>query len=363
MLYELARPLLHKIDPETVHRLTLKGLKALPFCKSARDDATLSVRLWDRTFPNPVGLAAGFDKNAEVITPMLNFGFGFVEVGTVTPKPQEGNPRPRVFRSVTDQAVINRMGFPNEGLAIFRQNFENFLSAKPRPAGVVGLNIGMNKDQTDPAKDYCALVRQLGPLADYLTINISSPNTPGLRDLQKKENLLGLLTLIMEERQKSCGRDLPPLLLKLAPDLQENQQQDIAEAVLQAGIDGVILTNTTLDRPETLAQPFGAERGGLSGAPVRDKSLTVLRNFYALTQGKIPLVGVGGIACGNDAYDKIRAGASLVQLYTALVFKGPGMVKEIKHTLVRRLKEDGFISIGDAVGADHKTPLKMKNVS
>ena len=359
MLYELARPLLHKIDPETAHHLTLKGLKALPLCKRERDDAALSVRLWDRTFPNPVGLAAGFDKNAEVITPMLNFGFGFVEVGTVTPKPQEGNPRPRVFRSASDQAVINRMGFPNEGLEVFRKNFENFLSAKPRPAGVVGLNIGMNKDQTDPAKDYCALVRQLGPLADYLTINISSPNTPGLRDLQKKENLLGLLTLIMEERQKSCGQDLPPLLLKLAPDLLENQQQDIAEAVLQAGIDGVILTNTTLDRPETLSQPFGGERGGLSGAPMREKTLTILRNFYALTQGKIPLVGVGGIACGDDAYDKIKAGASLVQLYTALVFKGPGVVKEIKHTLIRRLKEDGFTHIGDAVGADHKTDQKM----
>lgn len=363
MLYELAKPFLHKIDPETAHRLTLKGLKALPACKPERDDAALNITLWNRSFPNPVGLAAGFDKNAEVIAPMFGFGFGFVEAGTVTPKAQEGNPRPRVFRSPADQAVINRMGFPNEGVDAFRHHFESFLSHKPRPAGVVGINIGMNKDQTEPAKDYCALVRQLGPLADYLTVNISSPNTPGLRDLQKKENLLALLTQIMEERAKSCAQDMPPLLVKLAPDLTEEQQGEIAEAVLQAGIDGLILTNTTLDRPDTLAQPFGAERGGLSGAPVREKSLQVLRNFYALTGGKIPLIGVGGISSGEDAYDKIKAGASLVQLYTALVFKGPGMVKEIKQTLIRKLKEDGFTHIGQAVGADHTTPAKMKNVS
>lgn len=363
MLFELAHPLLHRIDPETAHRLTLKGLKALPACKVERDDPALSVKLWGRTFPNPVGLAAGFDKNAEVIAPMLGLGFGFVEAGTVTPKPQDGNPRPRVFRSVADQAVINRMGFPNEGVDRFRHNYEAFLSTRPRPAGIVGINIGMNKDQTDPAKDYCALVRQLGPLADYLTINISSPNTPGLRDLQKKENLLALLTQILEERQRSCAQDMPPLLLKLAPDLDENQQQDIAAAVLQAGIDGLILTNTTLDRPDNLAQPFGGERGGLSGIPVREKSLAVLRNFYVLTEGRIPLIGAGGISCGDDAYDKIRAGASLVQLYTALVFKGPGMVKEIKQTLIRRLKADGFTHIGQAVGADHPTLAKMKHVS
>jgi len=363
MLYELARPFLHKIDPETAHRLTLKGLKALPACKADADDAALHVKLWNRHFPNPVGLAAGFDKNAEVIAPMFGFGFGFVEVGTVTPKAQDGNPRPRVFRSPADQAVINRMGFPNAGVDSFRHNFEAFLSTKPRPAGVVGINIGMNKDQTEAAKDYCALVRQLGPLADYLTVNISSPNTPGLRDLQKKENLLALLSQIMEERQKSCAQDMPPLLVKLAPDLTEEQQGEIAEAVLQAGIDGLILTNTTLDRPDTLAQPFGGERGGLSGAPVREKSLKVLRNFYSLTNGKIPLIGVGGISSGDDAYDKIRAGASLVQLYTALVFKGPGMVKEIKHTLIRRLKEDGFTHIGQAVGADHANAMKLKNVS
>lgn len=363
MLFEIVRPLLHKIDPETAHHATLKALMIMPAQRPQRDNDSLSVRLWDRAFPNPVGLAAGFDKNAEVIAPMLGLGFGFVETGTVTPKPQEGNPRPRVFRSAADQAVINRMGFPNGGCEAFRRNFESFLGTRPRPSGVIGINIGMNKDQSDPAKDYCSLVRQLGPLADYLTVNISSPNTPGLRDLQKKENLLGLLMQILEERKKSCAQDMPPLLLKLAPDLDDNQQQDISEAVLQAGIDGLILTNTTLDRPETLAQPFGSERGGLSGAPVRDKSLNILRNFYALTDGKIPLIGVGGVACGDHAYDKIKAGASLIQIYTALVFKGPGMVKEIKHTLIRRMKEDGFSHISQAVGADHKNIVKMKNVS
>lgn len=363
MLFELARPLLHKLDPETAHRLTLKGLRSMPTPAAQRDDAALAVRLWDRSFPNPVGLAAGFDKNAEVIAPMFGFGFGFVEAGTVTPKLQDGNPRPRVFRSVSDQAVINRMGFPNEGVDSFRNNFEAFLGTRPRPSGIVGINIGMNKDQTDPARDYCALVRQLGPLADYLTVNISSPNTPGLRDLQKKDNLIALLSAIIEERKKSCAQDMPPLLVKLAPDLHEEQQAEIAEAVLQVGIDGLILTNTTLDRPDTLAQPFGSERGGLSGAPVRDKALATLRSFYQLTGGKIPLIGVGGISNGDEAYDRMRAGASLIQLYTALVFKGPGLVKEIKQTLVRRLKEDGFTHISQAVGADHAPAARMKHVS
>ena len=363
MLYALARPLLHRIDPETAHRLTLKGLKMMPACAPSADDAALSTTLWGRSFANPVGLAAGFDKNAEVIAPMFSFGFGFVEAGTVTPKPQDGNPRPRVFRSPLDQAVINRMGFPNQGMETFRHHFEAFLSAPKRPAGIVGINIGMNKDQTDPASDYRALVKYLGPLADYLTVNISSPNTPGLRDLQKKENLRALLTQIMEERAASCAVNMPPLLVKLAPDIDETQQQDIAEAALAAGIDGLILTNTTLDRPETLAQPFANERGGLSGAPVREKSLRVLLNMYALTGGKLPLIGVGGISDGHDAYDKIKAGASLVQLYTALVFKGPGMVEEIKQTLIRNLKRDGFTHIGQAVGADHATPSKMRHVS
>ncbi len=362
MLYELARPLLHRMDPETAHRMTLKGLKMMPACTPGADDASLSTTLWGRTFSNPVGLAAGFDKNAEVIAPMFAFGFGFVEAGTVTPKAQEGNPRPRVFRSAVDQAVINRMGFPNEGMENFRHHFEGFLSAPKRPAGIVGINIGMNKDQTDPAQDYRALVKYLGPLADYLTVNISSPNTPGLRDLQKKENLLALLTQIMEERRISCSGNMPPLLVKLAPDIDETQQQDIAEAALAAGIDGLILTNTTLDRPDTLAQPFGTERGGLSGAPVREKSLRVLRNMYALTEGKMPLIGVGGISDGHDAYDKIKAGASLVQLYTALVFKGPAMVKEIKQTLISNLKRDGFTHIGQAVGIDHANTA-MRHVS
>ena len=362
MLYELARPFLHRMDPETAHRLTLKGLRMMPACTAETDDTALSSTLWGRTFSNPVGLAAGFDKNAEVIAPMFSFGFGFVETGTVTPKAQSGNPRPRVFRSPADQAVINRMGFPNEGMESFRHHFESFLSAPKRPAGIVGINIGMNKDQTDPASDYCALVKYLGPLADYLTVNISSPNTPGLRDLQKKENLLALLTQIMKERAISCAAHMPPLLVKLAPDIDETQQHDIAEDALAAGIDGLILTNTTLDRPDTLAQPFGTERGGLSGAPVREKSLRVLRNMYALTNGKIPLIGVGGISDGHDAYDKIKAGASLVQLYTALVFKGPAMVKEIKKTLIHNLKRDGFTHIGQAVGIDH-AKADMKHVS
>lgn len=362
MLYALARPLLHRMDPETAHRLTLKALKIMPACVPGSDDAMLSTALWGRTFLNPVGLAAGFDKNAEAIAPLFSFGFGFVEAGTVTPQAQEGNPRPRVFRSPIDQAVINRMGFPNQGMEIFRRHFENFRRTCLHPGGIVGINIGMNKDQTDPASDYRALVKYLGSCADYLTVNISSPNTPGLRDLQKKENLLALLTQIKEERALSCATNMPPLLVKLAPDIDEIQQQDIAEAVLAAGIDGLILTNTTLDRPATLAQPFGAERGGLSGVPVREKSLQILRNMYALTGGQIPLIGAGGISDGHDAYARIRAGASLVQIYTALIFKGPALIKDIKQTLIGNLKRDSFTHIGQAVGADHPR-MDVKHVS
>lgn len=353
--YDLARTLLFRLDAETAHRLTLRALKAglVPPVRSV-DDPALEVTLWDRRFLNPVGLSAGFDKNAEVIGPMLDLGFGFVEAGTVTPKPQDGNPRPRVFRDMKTQSVVNAMGFPNAGMAAFKRNFEEFLGRRSHARGIIGINIGMNKGQAAPAEDYKALVRSLGPLADYLTVNISSPNTPGLRDLQKRAHLLPLLADIMAERRRSCGSAPPPLLVKLAPDLAEEQQEELAAALLESGIDGIILTNTTLARPDVLPPAFAARKGGLSGPLLRDRSTAVIANFYRLTGGRIPLIGAGGIGGAQDAYDKIRAGASLVQLYTALVFQGPGIVRDINTGLAALLKRDGYARVADAVGRAHE---------
>lgn len=350
-LYPAIRPLLFALDAETAHRLTIRALKILKPSPVTIDDPSLRVTLWDRNFPNPVGLAAGFDKNAEIIAALFGFGFGFVEAGTVTPKPQHGNPRPRIFRDARHQAVINRMGFPNIGMNAFKANLEKFLDSRPRPAGLVGINIGMNKSQIDPAKDYCVLVHMLGPFADYLTVNISSPNTPGLRNLQEPEAFLELTEQILAARDRACGKQMPPpLLVKLAPDLDEGQQEKLAEAALQSGIDGLILTNTTLSRPDTLPESFRAEKGGLSGKPLRDPSTDIIRNFHRLTRGRLPIIGAGGISSAQDAYDKIRAGASLVQFYSALAFQGPGMVKKINEGLSALLQQDGFSRIQDAVG-------------
>lgn len=354
-LYKFIKPVLFQIDPETAHTMTLKAMKrGLIPCQKRVSHAALETTLWGLKFPNPVGLSAGFDKNAEAIGPAFKLGFGFVEAGTVTPKPQEGNPRPRVFRDPANNAVINRMGFPNQGADVFKANLEEFLAAKERPKGVVGLNIGMNKTTTEPAKDYCYLIRLLAPMADYLTINISSPNTPGLRDLQKREPLLELLDAVKEERAKSCRTHSPPLLVKLAPDLDEEQQAEMAQTLLDAGIEGVILGNTTLDRPDYLNAEFRAEKGGLSGQPLTDKSTAIIRNFYRLTDGKLPIIGVGGVSNGEQAYAKIKAGASLVQLYTALVFEGPDVSYSINRELLELLKLDGLNAITDAVGLDHR---------
>ncbi|MGB4057791.1 MAG: quinone-dependent dihydroorotate dehydrogenase [Alphaproteobacteria bacterium] len=354
-LYRLLRPMIFKLDPERAHRATLRAMKSglIPPCTPVNNPA-LEVKLWGLHFPNPIGLSAGFDKSAEVISPALGMGFGFVEAGTVTPKPQTGNPAPRVFRDPQTESVINRMGFPNDGADIFKNNLENFLGSKQRPPGVVGINIGMNKDQTTPAKDYTALINRLGPMADYITINISSPNTPGLRDLQKREPLLELLGAVLAERKRACGDHPPPLLLKLAPDLDDAQQEELAKTVLESGIDGLILTNTTLARPEALPAAFAAEKGGLSGRLLRHKSTAVIGKFYKLTNGKLPIIGVGGISSGADAYEKIKAGATLVQLYTALVFKGPAVANSINNELLTLLKKDGFTSVTQAVGTSHK---------
>lgn len=354
-LYKFIRPAVFQIDPENAHSMTIKALKTglVRSCKSVRDNV-LEQTLFGHNFPNPVGLSAGFDKNAEVIAPSLDLGFGFTEAGTVTPKAQDGNPRPRIFREPKSGSVINRMGFPNAGMDVFKGNIERFLSDPARPKGIVGINIGMNKTQTEPAKDYCALIKELAPLADYLTVNISSPNTPGLRDLQRKDVLIELLSEMTDARAKSCPDNAPALLVKLAPDLNEAQQEELAQALTEAQVDGVILSNTTLDRPDFLPEGFRGEAGGLSGTPVRDKSTAIIRNFYKLTEGKLPIIGVGGISKAQHAYEKIKAGASLVQVYTGMVYEGPEIANNINRGLIELIKQDGFSNIGDAVGADHQ---------
>ncbi|HBH26825.1 MAG TPA: quinone-dependent dihydroorotate dehydrogenase [Rhodospirillaceae bacterium] len=351
-LYRAASPLLFAaIPPESAHGVLMRALRmgAVPACPEPADPA-LKVTLWGRTFPNPVGLAAGFDKDAAAVGPLLRLGFGFVEAGTVTPRPQAGNPRPRIFRAPGHRAVINRMGFPGGGAGLFKENMTRFLGTKPRPPGVVGVNIGMNKDQADPERDYAALIRTLGPMADYLAVNISSPNTPGLRDLQDPQALKPLLAALLAERAKSCGAHPPPLLVKLSPDIPEDKEANIARTIVEAGVDGLILTNTTLERPPGLPERFAGEKGGLSGAPLRERSTQVIRRFYALTGGRLPIIGVGGVESADDAWGKICAGASLVQVYTGLVYRGPWVAREICAGLAERVRAAGLSSIVDAVG-------------
>lgn len=349
--FKIIKPALHALDPETAHQVTIKSLKAGLGPKMPRiTDASLMQILWGLEFDTPLGLAAGFDKNAEVIAPIHNMGFGFTEVGTVTPKPQEGNPRPRVFRNVKNEAVINRMGFPNKGADVFEQNIKHYMQAHKTPTGLIGINIGMNKEQTEPEKDYCALIERFHAYADYFTINISSPNTPGLRNLQTREHLTSLIQAV-KQTIAAVSNTPPPILVKLAPDLTQEQQEELSDTAINAKIDGLILTNTTLERPDHLPAKFKNEMGGLSGRPLTHKSTEVIKNFYKLTNGQIPIIGIGGISSGQDAYDKICAGASLVQLYSALVFHGPDLVTDILNDLSAYLKRDGYKNISEAVGS------------
>ena len=349
---EAALSLIRLFPPETAHRCTIRMLAAMPFPGTApADDPILGLRVFGLDFPNPVGLAAGFDKNAEVFARMGRFGFGFVEIGSVTPRPQAGNPRPRLFRLAADRAVINRMGFNSDGLAAVVARLAKTGRAR-RP--ILGINLGKNKDSADAAADYAAGVAALAPHADYLVINVSSPNTPGLRALQDRGALEKLLAAVLA----SGGGERPPLLLKIAPDLTAADRHDIAEVALASHIDGLIVANTTVDQPRSLKSPAAGEAGGLSGRPLFAPSTALLGEMYRLTQGKLPLIGVGGIASGADAYAKIRAGASLVQLYTALVYRGPGLVARIKADLALRLRADGFARLAYAVGADHREVVK-----
>ncbi len=344
-----AAPLLYRFSPETAHGMAIQALsvsRAVPFPPPVRSPV-LESTVWGLRFPNPVGLAAGFDKNAEVPDALLRLGFGFVEIGSVTPRPQPGNPQPRMFRLAEDRAVINRMGFNNQGLDAVAGR----LRARARGTGLVGANLGKNKDTEDAAADYELGAARLAPLADYVVINVSSPNTPGLRALQGRGPLE---TLVRRTRAALPEGKRPPLLLKIAPDLADEDLVDIAEVALAGDLDGLIVSNTTLARPESLASIHAKESGGLSGAPLFEASTAMLRRVWTLTKGQLPLVGVGGIASGADAYTKIRAGASLVQLYSALVYEGPGLVRQINRDLIDLLRRDGFASVAEAVGADHQ---------
>lgn len=349
LLEKLALKGLHQMDAEAAHGVTIKALKTglVPTCaKSA--DARLSRRIWDLQFPNPVGMAAGFDKNGEVPDALLKAGFGFTEVGSVTPKPQPGNPKPRVFRLPKDQGVINRFGFNNEGHIALRQRME---ARKGRP-GIVGINVGANKDATDRVADYVAGIDAFADLAHYFTVNVSSPNTPGLRNLQARDALAELLSGVMSARDsqtQKLGRKVP-VLLKIAPDVDDRELSEICEEVLAKQVDGLIVSNTTISREGLSADANADQAGGLSGRPLFRRSTIVLAKVRKLVGPDLPLIGVGGVDSAEAAWAKITAGADLVQLYSALVYEGMGLVGQILDGLAEQLDRNGFSSLQDAVG-------------
>ena len=339
-LYDLIRPFAFALDAETAHRATIRALSLAPSLPLPMFPEELARRVAGLEFPSPVGLAAGFDKDAEVPDAMLALGFGFVEVGTVTPRPQEGNPKPRLFRLKEDSAVINRMGFNNAGQAAALVRLK-----KRGRRGIVGVNIGANKDSANRIADYVAGVKAVSPVADYLTVNISSPNTPGLRNLQAGGELAELLAAVREAR--SSGG--PPVFLKVAPDLDSGDHERIARAAIDTGTDALIISNTTISRP-ALSSPFANESGGLSGRPLKALALEQLRRFRAASGGQIPLIAAGGIENADDAWDRFRAGASLVQLYSAMVYEGPGLARRIAHGLSDRLRREGMTNISEVIG-------------
>jgi dihydroorotate dehydrogenase len=348
-LFSLAKPALHALDAETAHQLTIRSLSLMPTMPTPQDDARLAVDVFGRHFPNPVGLAAGFDKQCEVPDQLLALGFGFVELGGVVPKPQTGNPRPRVFRLTRDEAVINRFGLNSDGLEVARERLSRRLG---RP-GVVGVNIGANKDSTDRIADYVTCIQVLCGLVDFLTINVSSPNTPGLRDLQGEAFLDDLLARSIEARNKADeGRKKTTILLKIAPDISLETLDGIVATALKRGIDGLTVSNTTIARPETLKEKaLAAETGGLSGKPLFVPSTRILAETYLRVERRIPLIGVGGVDSAETAWAKIRAGASLVQLYSAMVYKGPGLIGDIKDGLLQKLDQEKT-SLTQAIGRD-----------
>ncbi|MBB6228725.1 dihydroorotate dehydrogenase [Polymorphobacter multimanifer] len=339
-LYGLVRPLVFGLDPEVAHGLTLKALPLWPVPRG-EDDPILRTTLAGMDLPNPIGLAAGFDKDVSVPDAMLRLGFGFVECGSVTPRPQAGNPKPRLFRLVEDQAVINRMGFNNAGMDVAVTR----LRARMGKPGVVGINLGANKDSQDRTGDYVAGIAAAGGMASYVTVNISSPNTPGLRALQDGAALADLIARVMAARPRGCG----PVFVKVAPDLERQDFGTIARAAIDGGVAGLIVSNTTLSR-DGLRSGQAGEAGGMSGAPLAGLAMAALESFRSATGGALPLVAAGGIGSGAEALARIRAGASAVQLYSALVYEGPGLVVRIKAELAHALRAAGFASVTDAVG-------------
>jgi dihydroorotate dehydrogenase len=349
----LSLPLLRWLDAEDAHRLAIQGLRFLPPVKPRPDDPKLAVRAFGLNFPNPIGMAAGFDKSAEVPDALLRLGFGFVEIGSVTPKPQSGNPRPRLFRLERDEAVINRMGFNNDGAEVALRR----LAARAQHGGIVGVNVGANKDSPDRVNDYVKLIETFAPVASYFTVNVSSPNTPGLRNLQEGALLDELLARVIDarERVRQKAGDTP-VLLKIAPDLSLAQLDDVVQVARSRKVDGMIVSNTTIARPSTLREAMRAkEQGGLSGRPLFRLSTRMVAETYVRVEGAFPLIGVGGVDSGGAALTKIRAGASLIQLYSSLVYKGLGLVEEIKRDLTSTLLRTGRDSLSEIVGADAAT--------
>ncbi|KAL5719253.1 dihydroorotate dehydrogenase (quinone) [Ranunculus cassubicifolius] len=373
---KLVNPLFACLDAEVAHVLAIKAAARgwVPREKRA-DPSVLGQEVWGRKFSNPIGLAAGFDKNAEAVEGLLGLGFGFVEIGSVTPNPQDGNPKPRIFRLRQEGAIINRCGFNSEGIVSVakrlgaqhgKRKLAETASTSPTPddelklhgkagPGILGVNLGKNKTSEDAAADYVQGVHTLAQYADYLVINISSPNTPGLRKLQGRKQLKDLIKKVQDARDEmQWGEEgPPPLLVKIAPDLSKQDLEDIAQVALALRLDGLIISNTTISRPDAVSgNPVAVESGGLSGKPLLSPSTNVLKQMYILTRGRIPLIGCGGISSGEDAYKKIRAGASLVQLYTGFAYGGPALIPQIKDDLAECLNRDGFKSIGEAIGAD-----------
>ncbi len=350
LLDRLTRPLLYALDPENAHGLAVRMLKLAPLPQAPRDDPRLAVRVFGLNFPNPVGIAPGFDKNAEIPDALLRLGFGFVEIGTVTPLPQPGNPRPRLFRLDADQGVINRLGFNSEGAdAVLKR-----LAARADAGGIVGINIGANKDAPDRSADYVQLIERFAPVASYVTVNISSPNTPGLRTMQQATVLDDLLSRVIDARERVTRSAGPtPVLLKIAPDLSLPDLDDIVGIARSRRVDGMIVGNTTLARPKSLREIEAAkEGGGLSGRPLQALANRMLAETYVRVEGVFPLIGAGGIDSGKAALARIRAGASLLQIYSALVFRGLALVTEIKATLLAALESGSLDSLTEFVGVD-----------
>lgn len=341
--YALLKPLVFQLDPERAHGLTVAVLKSGYVPAAPPPPPALRTTLFGRTFPSPLGLAAGFDKNADVPDAMLKLGFGFVEVGTITPRPQAGNPKPRLFRLAQDRAVINRMGFNNDGLdAVISK-----LRARQGKPGIVGVNVGANKDSEDRAADYVTGIRAVLPYAGYITINISSPNTPGLRALQSRAALADLVARCIDAR----GAVPTPMLVKIAPDLTDEDVADIAHVAQASGIDGLIVSNTTIARPPLVSR-FAGEAGGLSGAPLFDASTRMLRKVAQATGGKIPLIGVGGVATAEQLFAKLANGASLVQLYSSLVYEGPGLAARLNRDIAALLQRKGLANCTQVIGSE-----------